>query len=162
LGQRLKLKITLPDPAATEQFAQHLAAALPEEAAGWVVLLQGDLGAGKSSIARAMLHALGHTGTVPSPTYTLVEPYRLTRYSVYHIDLYRIATGDELEFLGWSDLHDGLMLIEWPERVTGLEQDADIKVALSYSGDGREVELSALSDRGRAILSVIEAGSALS
>ena len=97
MGQRLKCKVTLPDPAATEQFAQQLAAALPENAAGWVVLLQGELGAGKSSIARAMLHALGHTGTVPSPTYTLVEPYRLSHYSVYHVDLYRIATGDELD-----------------------------------------------------------------
>ena len=162
MGQRLKCKVTLPDPAATEQFAQQLAAALPADAAGWVVLLQGELGAGKSSIARAMLHALGHTGTVPSPTYTLVEPYSLSHYSVYHVDLYRIATGDELEFLGWSDLHDGLMLIEWPERVVGLEQDADIKVALSYSGDGREVELSALSDRGQAILSAIDPGSVIS
>jgi tRNA threonylcarbamoyladenosine biosynthesis protein TsaE len=162
LGQPLKLKIELPNPAATELFAQQLAAALPGDATGWMILLQGELGAGKSSVARAMLHALGHTGTVPSPTYTLVEPYKLAHYSVYHIDLYRIASGDELEFLGWSDLHDGLMLVEWPERVAGLEKDADVRVALSYAGDGRVVELSALSDRGQAILSGISPGSVLS
>ena len=162
MGQPLKLKIELPNPAATEQFAQQLAAALPGDATGWMILLQGELGAGKSSVARAMLHALGHKGTVPSPTYTLVEPYRLAHYSVYHIDLYRIATGDELEFLGWSDLHDGLMLIEWPERVPGLERDADLRVALSYAGKGRAVELSALSDRGQAILPSIKSGSVLS
>lgn len=162
MGQPLNIKVRLPDPAATGHFAQQLAAALPEDAAGWTILLQGELGAGKSSVARAMLHALGHTGTVPSPTYTLVEPYRLAHYSVYHIDLYRIATGDELEFLGWSDMHDGLMLIEWPERVPGLAQDADLRVALSYAGDGRAVKLSALSDRGQAILPSIKSGSVLS
>jgi tRNA threonylcarbamoyladenosine biosynthesis protein TsaE len=154
--------IDLPDPAATEQFAQQLAAALPQDATGWKILLQGELGAGKSSVARAMLHALGHTGTVPSPTYTLVEPYKLAQYSAYHVDLYRVASGDELEFLGWSELHDGLMLVEWPERVTGLAQNADIKVALSYAGDARKVELFALSDRGQAVLSTIDPGSVIS
>ena len=162
MGQPLKLKIELPNAAATEQFAQQLAAALPGYAAGWMILLQGELGSGKSSVARAMLHALGHTGTVPSPTYTLVEPYKLAQYTVYHIDLYRIVSGDELEFLGWSDLHDGLMLVEWPERAAGLEKDADIRVALSYAGDGRAVELSALSARGHAMLSTISPGSVLS
>jgi tRNA threonylcarbamoyladenosine biosynthesis protein TsaE len=151
--------IDLPDAAATEQFAQQLAAALPQDATGWKILLQGELGAGKWSVARAMLHALGYTGTVPSPTYTLVEPYKLARYSVYHVDLYRVSSGDELEFLGWSELHDGLMLVEWPERVTGLAKNADIRVALSYAGEGREVELFALSDRGQAILSAINPGS---
>jgi tRNA threonylcarbamoyladenosine biosynthesis protein TsaE len=151
--------IDLPDPAATEQFAQQLAAALPQDATGWKILLQGELGAGKSSVARAMLHALGYTGTVPSPTYTLVEPYKLARYSVYHVDLYRVASGEELEFLGWSELHDGLILVEWPERVAGLAKNADIRVALSYAGDAREVELFALSDRGQAILSAINPGS---
>ncbi len=151
--------IDLPDPTATEQFAQQLAAALPQDATGWKILLQGELGAGKSSVARAMLHALGYTGTVPSPTYTLVEPYKLARYSVYHVDLYRVASGEELEFLGWSELHDGLILVEWPERVAGLAKKADIRGALSYAGEGREVELFALSDRGQAILSAINPGS---
>ena len=153
------LNITLPNPAATERFAQQLAVALPEDAAGWVILLQGDLGTGKSSIARAMLQALGHKGTVPSPTYTLVEPYQLARYPLYHVDLYRIASSDELEFLGWSDLRDGLMLIEWPERVAGLEQDADIRVALSYGAQGRDLRLSALSERGQGILPHLNPGS---
>jgi len=160
LGQ--PLKITLPNPHASDRFAQQLAAALPEDAAGWVILLQGELGTGKSGIARAMLQALGHAGTVPSPTYTLVEPYQLARYLLYHVDLYRIASSDELEFLGWSDLRDGLMLIEWPERVAGLEQDADLRIALSYRAKGRDLQLSALSERGQGILLHLNPGSVIS
>ena len=156
------VSVRLPDAASTEQLAARIADALPVDLAGWMMLLQGELGAGKSTFARAMLHSMGFSGVVPSPTYTLVEPYKLANYSVYHIDLYRIVSGDELEFLGWSDLHDGLMLVEWPERVAGLEKDADVRVALSYAGDGRVVELSALSDRGQAILSGISPGSVLS
>jgi tRNA threonylcarbamoyladenosine biosynthesis protein TsaE len=76
LGQSL----ILPDPETTESLASALAAALPADAGGWTILLQGELGAGKSTFARAMLHALGHEGTVPSPTYTLVEPYALPAY----------------------------------------------------------------------------------
>ena len=100
--------LSLPDLHATERLARLLAQALPDEVAGWTILLQGDLGAGKSTFDRAMLHELGHTGSVPSPTYTLVEPYKLPKYIVYHIDLYRIIESEELDFLGWSDLEDGL------------------------------------------------------
>lgn len=148
MGQSL----ILPDPEATDSFAAALAAALPADAAGLTILLKGELGAGKSTFARAMLHALGHEGAVPSPTYTLVEPYTLPNYSAYHIDLYRIESADELEFLGWSDLQDGLKLIEWPERAPQLDKEADIRVEFSYEGEGRLAELTGLSDRGRAIL----------
>ncbi len=107
----------LPDLEATERFAARLVAVLPTRLEGWTILLQGELGSGKSSLARAMLHSMGHSGAVPSPTYTLVEPYKLPQVTLYHIDLYRIADQEELEFLGWSDLDDGLRLVEWPERV---------------------------------------------
>ena len=77
MGQSL----ILPDPETTESLASALAASLPADAGGWMILLQGELGAGKSTFARAMLHALGHEGLVPSPTYTLVEPYNLPELS---------------------------------------------------------------------------------
>ena len=152
MGQSL----ILPDPAATESLAAALAAALPANAGGWAILLQGELGAGKSTFARAMLHALGHEGVVPSPTYTLVEPYSLPNYPAYHIDLYRIESADELEFLGWSDLQDGLKLIEWPERATQTTAAADIEVELAYEGEGRAATLSGLSERGTAVLASLE------
>ena len=151
MGQSLKLE----DAEATESLAAQLATALPEDAGGWTILLEGELGAGKSTFARAMLRALGHEGTVPSPTYTLVEPYVFPNYTAYHIDLYRIESSDELEFLGWSDMRDGLKLIEWPERVPQIAQEADIRVGLSYDGEGRSAELEGLTVRGTAVVAAV-------
>jgi tRNA threonylcarbamoyladenosine biosynthesis protein TsaE len=148
LGQSL----ILPDVEATESLARVLVAALPVDAGGWAILLKGELGAGKSTFARAMLHELGHQGVVPSPTYTLVEPYALPNFSVYHIDLYRIDSADELEYLAWSDLQDGLRLVEWPERAPQLDQQGDIRIELRYEGEGRAADLTGLSDRGKAIV----------
>ena len=145
-------KCRLPDAAATKLLAASLVAALPAKKQGWIILLQGELGAGKSTLARAMLHDMGHSGAVPSPTYTLVEPYELPGLSVYHIDLYRIAGMEELEYLGWSDLRDGLILLEWPERVPQLSGQADLLIVLEYDGDGRVATLAGLSPRGGAML----------
>ena len=155
MGQSL----ILPDPQATGSLARAVAAALPIDASGWAILLQGELGAGKSTFARAMLHALGYSGTVPSPTYTLVEPYVLPKYSVYHIDLYRIESADDVEYLGWSDLQDGLRLVEWPERAPQLDHEADIRITLRYDGEGRAADLTGLSERGAAVLAALEPGS---
>jgi len=146
----------LPDLEATEHFAARLVAALPASLEGWIILLQGELGSGKSSLARAMLRSMGHSGAVPSPTYTLVEPYKLPQVSLYHIDLYRIADQDELEFLGWSDLDDGLRLVEWPERAPGLEARSDLLVDLDYADDGRTIELTGLSQRGEELIGRLE------
>jgi tRNA threonylcarbamoyladenosine biosynthesis protein TsaE len=142
------MKLYLADPAATEQLAGRLLRALPADTAGWTVLLDGELGAGKSTLARALIKALGHTGPVPSPTYTLVEPYRISDRNIYHIDLYRISGDEELRYLGWTELDDGLRLVEWPERAPGLLQQADLKVSLSYDGDGRSADIEGLSERG--------------
>ncbi len=147
--------VELADEAATEELGRNLMAVLPDDAGGWMILLQGELGAGKSTLVRSMIRALGHEGKVPSPTYTLVEPYRLSGLTVYHVDLYRISEASELEFLGWSDLSDGLLLIEWPERVAGLDQQADVRIDLSYRGDGRIAEVSGISERGREMLKAV-------
>jgi len=152
LGQSL----ILPDPESTESLAAALAAALPADAGGWTILLLGELGAGKSTFARAMLRSLGHEGLVPSPTYTLVEPYTLPGYSVYHIDLYRVTSEDELEFLGWSDLQDGLKLVEWPERAPRHLTLADIQIELRYEGEGRAADLKGLSERGSKVLAGVD------
>lgn len=152
MGQSLNL----PDAAATESLAGKLARALPDDAGGWTFLLQGELGSGKSTFARAMLTALGYDGTVPSPTYTLVEPYTFPGYEAYHIDLYRIESVDELEYLGWADLAEGLRLIEWPERAPALGKEADIRIVLRYAGEGRTADLEGLSERGSAVLAGID------
>ncbi len=136
----------LPDAEATERLAQALAATAPVPA---VVHLHGDLGAGKSTLARGWLRALGVTGAIRSPTYTLVERYPLAAGEALHLDLYRIGDGAEMEFLGLDDTDAALWLIEWPERGGGLLPAADLHIALAIDGDGRRCELRPLSEAGR-------------
>lgn len=147
------MRLNLVDEAATIAFAQRLETVLPIELAGWTVLLDGELGAGKSTLARALIHRMGHSGAVPSPTYTLIEPYDLPRATVYHVDLYRISGEEELHYLGWDELDDGFRLVEWPERAPGLTATADLRISLSYAETGRDLELLGLSERGSSLLS---------
>ncbi len=161
-GRGNRLSRALPDEAATAALGAALARALPAEPGGLLILLQGELGAGKSTLARALLRALGHEGPVPSPTYTLVEPYELAagrRGMVYHVDLYRVAAADELDYLGWDELSDGLLLVEWPERAPALFAQADLTVSLAYDGAGRRVALTAGSNRGAALLAALDCAS---
>ena len=146
------MKQFLPDESATNRFGRQVFEWLPEDVSGWTLLLSGELGAGKSTFARALIKAAGHEGAVPSPTYTLVEPYSLANCNIYHIDLYRVTAEDELRFLGWNELDDGLRLVEWPDRAPDLQAQADLSLTLTYDGDGRQAELSGLSDRGKALL----------
>lgn len=148
MRESVRRSIDLPEPAATADLAGAIVHALPARPQGWMILLQGELGSGKTTLARAILHEFGHQGTVPSPTYTLVEPYTLPDFTVYHIDLYRIGDAEELEFLGWSDLEDGLRIVEWPERVPDLLVRGDLLIRLEYAGGGRRAELLGLSARG--------------
>ncbi len=141
-------RVVLPSAADTDAFGARLARALPADAAGVMVTLKGDLGAGKTALARAFLTALGHNGPVPSPTYTLVEPYDVLQYPVYHIDLYRVASGEELEFLGWDDLRRGLVLVEWPERAPDLTANADLAIELVYRDSGRAATVRSHTDLG--------------
>ena len=137
----------LPDPDATEALAARLANCLPPRA---IVYLHGDLGAGKSSLARAMLRALGVAGTIRSPTYTLVEQYPLPGGgTALHLDLYRIGDPGELEFLGLDAQDIRLWLVEWPERGRGGLPAADLDVELAVEGAGRSCVLRANSQVGQ-------------
>jgi len=120
--------------------------------------LDGELGAGKTALARAVLAGLGHTGRVPSPTYTLVEPYPLARYRVFHIDLYRLRSPAEFDDLGLADeLGPGsLLLAEWPSRAEGRLPPADLLCALTIDGQGRQVLLTSATGQGDRVLDALE------
>ncbi|NIV17772.1 MAG: tRNA (adenosine(37)-N6)-threonylcarbamoyltransferase complex ATPase subunit type 1 TsaE [Woeseiaceae bacterium] len=150
------MKMHLPDVEATDAMATELHARLPASRGGWTILLEGDLGAGKSTFARALIRAMGHQGAVPSPTYTLVEPYDISGNIIYHVDLYRVSDEEELRYLGWTELEDGLRLVEWPDRAPELAKHADLRVQLAYCGAGRNIEISGLSKRGRALVAAWE------
>jgi tRNA threonylcarbamoyladenosine biosynthesis protein TsaE len=138
----------LADAAASERLGQQLAQTMPAQA---VLYLSGELGAGKSSLARAMLRALGVTGAIKSPTYTLVERYPLAVGEAVHLDLYRIAEAAELEFLGLEELadHARLWLVEWPERGGSALPAADLEISLAVAGGGRDARLTPVSGKGR-------------
>lgn len=139
------MDLFLADAEATEALGRALAATRPGPAA---VHLHGDLGAGKSTLARAMLRGLGVTGAIRSPTYTLVERYPLVDgREALHLDLYRIADPGELEFLGLDGSEIGLWLIEWPERGAGALPEPDLRIELAIAQAGRSVSLRAETDR---------------
>ena len=141
------IEFALPSPEDTVLLGDALAATLPARA---VVHLHGDLGAGKSTLARALLRALGVGGTIRSPTYTLVERYRLRdAREALHLDLYRIGDAGELEFLGLDDSDAALWLVEWPERGGRALPPADLHVHLQVEGTGRRGRLEGSSDAGR-------------
>jgi tRNA threonylcarbamoyladenosine biosynthesis protein TsaE len=145
----------LPDEASTLALGREIA---PFLAPGTVVWLRGNLGAGKTTIARAILRALGHKGAVKSPSYTLVEVYLVSSLYLYHLDLYRLNTPGEFEEAGLGEYFgkDAICLVEWPEKAAGHLPSADVELFLRFAGESREARLSARGERGRECASVLK------
>jgi tRNA threonylcarbamoyladenosine biosynthesis protein TsaE len=123
-----------------------------------VIYLAGDLGAGKTTLARGLLRGLGYNGRVKSPTYTLMEPYELPSLHCYHFDLYRLADPEELQFLGIEDLldADALLLVEWPERGEGVLPIADLTLQIFHEGLSRRVEFQPTGEKGVQIINNLQ------
>jgi tRNA threonylcarbamoyladenosine biosynthesis protein TsaE len=134
------VKVTLADENAASVFARKLAPLIQDLG---IVTLKGDLGAGKTTLVRAILSVLGYQGRVKSPTYTLVEPYQIGARRIYHFDLYRLADPEELEYLGFDDYlqEKALKLIEWPEKAGKILDKVDLELILVTVGDGRILQL---------------------
>jgi len=145
------------DEAALNEVAARLAAGLR---AGGVVYLRGELGAGKTTFARALLRAMKVGARIKSPTYSLIESYATGDLAIHHLDLYRIADPGELEWLGLADLTAGphLLLVEWPERAGRALPSPDLVVSLAHAGEKRDAVIAAGSARGVAWLRDLQEG----
>ncbi|MBE0462639.1 MAG: tRNA (adenosine(37)-N6)-threonylcarbamoyltransferase complex ATPase subunit type 1 TsaE [Halomonadaceae bacterium] len=122
------------------------------------IYLEGDLGAGKTTLTRGILRAYGHLGAVKSPTYTLVEPYELDAQRIYHLDLYRVADPEELEFIGGRDVlsDEAICIIEWPSRGEGWLPAPDIRLSLAVADLGRQVTLTPYNEHGERVLNRLQ------
>ena len=149
-----EFSFNIKDEEHTKKLGEVLARVLPSfsrrvKRAG-CVFLEGDLGAGITTLSRGFIRALGDEGLVKSPTYTLVEPYQIKDLNIFHVDLYRLLDPEELEFMGVRDYFAkiGVCLIEWPEKACGLLPDPDVSVTLSYADGSRNavINVKALND----------------
>lgn len=147
-------RISLPDEASTTAFAARLA---PVLLAGMVIYLRGDLGAGKTSLVRSVLRALGYDGRVKSPTYTLIEQYDVAGLNLRHFDLYRFRDAEEWEAAGFRDEFNGhnICLVEWPEQAAGLLPPADLEISFVILPQGRTLDLYAHTDTGKKCLAAL-------
>ena len=166
-----RLSFDLPDSGATESLGKALARSFPGAGgaragagAGAIVHLRGELGSGKTTCARSLLHALGVTAPVRSPTYTLVDTYGVADLICVHVDLYRVQTSAEVEELGLRDMTGPgyLMLIEWPEKGGAAVPPADLLLQLVYRGDARSAVLGAASELAKVWLAKLSIDTSLS
>jgi len=150
-----EVSVFLPDESGTEALAAHLAPFIVHPAdsntRGGHIHLKGDLGAGKTHFARALLRASGVTGRIKSPSYALLESYKVSNLYFYHLDFYRFADPREWIDAGFRDLlqKQAVVLIEWPEQAGSLLPAPDLEISLVYEGDGRKARLAAYSNKGQ-------------
>jgi len=145
----------LPDETATLALGAALAQSLEP---GLTIYLRGELGAGKTTLVRGLVRALGHAGAVKSPTYALVEVYEVSRLHLHHFDFYRFREPREWIDAGFRESFNGLnvSLIEWPERAEGMLPPADVEIALELHGEGRNAALTSNSLAGQKCLARLE------
>ena len=141
----------LPGEADTLALGAELAAYLET---GLVVYLSGELGAGKTTLARGILRGLGYDGRVKSPSFALVEPYKLSRLYLYHFDFYRFTSPRELGEAGFREYFnpESVCLVEWPDNAAGVVPAADIRIEMKIAGSGRQIEIDAETEAGRRCL----------
>ncbi|KTD17530.1 tRNA (adenosine(37)-N6)-threonylcarbamoyltransferase complex ATPase subunit type 1 TsaE [Legionella jordanis] len=149
-----KTELILPDESRSELLATQLSACLE---APLTLTFSGQIGAGKTTLIRAMLRALGITSAIKSPTFSLVESYQCPKFHVHHFDLYRIHDEAELEYIGFRDYFhkDSVSCIEWPEHAKALLQNTDLNFCFSIKGSGRLLVITAASTAGERILSCL-------
>jgi tRNA threonylcarbamoyladenosine biosynthesis protein TsaE len=155
------LTVQLADEEATVAAGEAIGAAISRTdtaGGGFVIYLQGDLGAGKTTLCRGILRAFGHAGAVKSPTYTLVETYALPAVTLHHFDLYRLHDPEELEFMGIRDYFGAhtLALVEWPQRGEGHFPAPDLTLSLAIDGSGRILSIRADLAAGKALVAQLE------
>ena len=119
-----------------------------------IMTLVGDLGAGKTTLTRGMLGQLGHLGHVKSPTFSIVEMYEILSRQIAHFDMYRITDEQELEFFGFKEYFDtaDLIVIEWPNRISGLDFSIDVEITITIKNNSRDLIVKSRSDRGSLVL----------
>ena len=151
MNPTIEWQLALADEAATMQLGERLAVVCDDPVR---IYFQGEIGAGKTTLIRALLRALGVIGTIGSPTYTLVEHYQTDRYPVHHFDLYRLKDAEELEYLGWRDLFasDALCLVEWPEQGQSLLPAPDVNCLLDFEETGRVIRFTGHSAQGAQLI----------
>lgn len=142
---------SLPDEATTCRLGEALAKAI---STGLIIYLEGDLGAGKTTLVRALLRALGHQGAVKSPTYSLVEVYNISSLYFFHFDFYRFQSPEEFIDAGLDEYFrsDAVCLVEWPDKAIGFMPSADLRLAITHVGEARHVSLQSLSEHGATCL----------
>ena len=155
----MTISLSLRDPAATDALGGALARAVKKHlqairSSGLQLNLCGDLGAGKTSLVRAMLRTLDITGAIKSPTFTLLEPYAVSSINFYHFDFYRLKGPSEFDGIGFRELSGpgSVCAVEWPENAGPRLPTADISIALTVDGDGRRAVITAGSELGKACL----------